>query len=71
MIRRMNWKKLITDLQNCKMTQAEIGAACGAAQSTISVLLNNGGEPCYSLGEKLRELHKRKTRTLKKQETKE
>ena len=62
----MNWKTLIAELQQRGMTQAEIGEACGTSQSTISSLIVRGGEPAYSLGAKLRELHKKQMRSANK-----
>lgn len=58
---RMNWKQLIAEIQEYgNLTQSEIGEKCGTTQSTISSLVNReGGEPVFSLGSKLRDLHKK------------
>ena len=68
MIKAMNWKTIISDIQSVgRLTQAQIGKACGTTQSTISSLFNQAGaQPAYPLGAKLMELHKktmRKSRT--------
>lgn len=36
----MDIKKIITELNNCRMTQKQIAEKCGCAQSTINNLLN-------------------------------
>lgn len=61
------WKKLIAEIQEFgDLTQSEIAAKCDTAQSTISSLINrDGGEPSYSLGEKIKELHKKVSKTRK------
>ena len=55
------WKQIIAEIQEYgDLTQAEIGEKCGTTQSTISSLVNrDGGEPTFSLGEKLQTLHKK------------
>jgi transcriptional regulator with XRE-family HTH domain len=60
----MNWKILIAEIQEYGgLTQAEVGEKCGTTQSTISSLANrSGGEPSFSLGSKLKELHKKLAR---------
>lgn len=60
----MNWKILIAEIQEYGgLTQAEVGEKCGTTQSTISSLVNReGGEPSFSLGAKLKELHKKLSR---------
>jgi len=60
----MNWKILIAEIQEYGgLTQAEVGEKCGTTQSTISSLVNReGGEPSFSLGAKLQELHKKLSR---------
>jgi len=64
----MNWKLLIAEIQELgDLTQAEIGEKCGTAQSTISSLVNReGGQPSFSLGEKLKALHKRVSKRKQK-----
>lgn len=48
------------------MTQADIGKHCGTTQSTISSLVNReGGEPSFSLGAKLIDLHKLTTSDMR------
>jgi DNA transposition AAA+ family ATPase len=55
------WKQIIAEIQEFgDLTQAEIAGKCDTAQSTVSSLINrDGGEPSYSLGEKIKELHKK------------
>jgi DNA-binding XRE family transcriptional regulator len=67
MMRLMNWKNIIAEIQATgSLTQAEIAKACGTAQTTISSLINReGGEPGHSLGEKLMALHKKQMRKAK------
>ena len=67
----MNWKQLIAEIQEAgDLTQAEIGEKCGTTQSTISSLINReGGEPSFSLGVKLKELHKRSLKPTRKPRT--
>lgn len=63
----MNWKIIIAEIQEYGgLTQADVGEKCGTTQSTISSLINReGGEPSFSLGVKLKELHKRLVRKKK------
>lgn len=57
MLRLMDWKKSIADLQNAGMTQPQIAIACGCQQSTISMLATGKTtEPRDSLGQALRQL---------------
>jgi len=60
----MNWKTIISDIQTVgKLTQAQIGKACGTKQSTISSILNTeGSQPAYPLGVKLMDLHRKTMR---------
>lgn len=47
----MDWKKLISDLQAAGVTQVQMAAKCGCAQTTISDLLNGRIErPRYEIG---------------------
>jgi transcriptional regulator with XRE-family HTH domain len=64
----MNWKLLIAEIQERgDLTQTEIAEKCGTAQSTISSLIRrDGGEPNFSLGEKLKDLHKRVSKRKQK-----
>lgn len=60
----MNWKNIIADIQKVgKLTQAQIGLACGTKQSTINSLYSgSSAQPAYPLGVKLTELHKKTMR---------
>lgn len=64
----MNWKIIIAEIQEYGgLTQTEIGEKCGTTQSTISSLINReGGEPSFSLGVRLEDLHKKIARKNKK-----
>lgn len=56
----MDWAQIIKDISSTGLRQEQIAAFCGCGQSTISDLaVKKGREPGYSLGTKLRELHKR------------
>lgn len=56
----MDWKKLIADLMGV-MTQQEIAAHCGVAQSTVSDLHRGQTQaPSFDLGDALRTLHKQR-----------
>ncbi len=59
----MDWKSLITELQERGFTQPQIAAFCECGQATISDLANgNTKEPRHSLGESLRRLHRSKAK---------
>jgi predicted XRE-type DNA-binding protein len=52
----MNWTSIISRLQERGLSQAQIAAACGCGQATISDLARSGGgtkEPRFSLGKAL------------------
>lgn len=52
----MNWTSIIARLQERGLSQAQIAAACGCGQATISDLARAGGgtkEPRFSLGNAL------------------
>lgn len=54
----MDWKKLIAELSDAGVTQAEIAAECGVAQSTISDLHRGASKsPSFDLGSSLVALH--------------
>jgi transcriptional regulator with XRE-family HTH domain len=55
----MDWKALIADLVATGLTQIELAAQCGVAQSTISDLHRGASkQPNYELGSALVRLHK-------------
>jgi len=57
----MNWKKLLSELNEMGMTQAVIAKECGCGQSTISELLRGITiSPTFDLGNKLINLHVQK-----------
>jgi len=55
----MNWAKLISDLQQAGMTQAEIAASVGCSQPHISDIANGrrGKQLTYVVGDGLVRLH--------------
>ena len=55
----MNWAKLISDLQQAGMTQAEIAASVGCSQPHISDIANGrrGKQLTYVVGAALVRLH--------------
>lgn len=55
----MNWAKLISDLQQAGMTQAEIAASVGCSQPHISDIVNGrrGKQLTYVVGDGLVRLH--------------
>lgn len=56
----MNWKQLISDLQERGYTQPRIAAICGCAQATISAIASGKTlDPKSSLGDALRALRDR------------
>jgi len=63
------WKKIISEIQeHGSLTQYEIGEKCGTSQSTISSLVHReGSDPSFSLGEKLKNLHRKVTKRSKKE----
>ena len=57
----MDWKLLIADLQATGLTQKRIAVECQTVQSHISGLARGlRSEPGHSLGERLRELHRKR-----------
>lgn len=59
----MDWTKLIADLREVGMTQAEIASELKCSQSTVSELARNERyEPTYRLGRALEALHGKRTR---------
>lgn len=61
MMSGMNWTSLIGDLIGWGMTQAEIAAAIGVKQPTISGILSGAQKDMrWQNGERLRELHVRR-----------
>lgn len=62
----MDWKKLISDLQAHGLTQAEIGKRVNAAQPTICDIAHGRiTDPRFSVGDRLRALHRRVTAKAK------
>lgn len=56
----MNWTNLISDLIGLGLTQADIAAAIGVKQPTISGILSGAQKDMrWQNGERLRELHAR------------
>lgn len=54
----MDWKKLIADLQAAGVTQVQMAAHCGCAQTTISDIVNGRTRrPRYEIGAALVTLH--------------
>lgn len=54
----MDWKKLISELMDCGMTQKAIGEYIGLSQGAISQILKGLQDDVrWNDGEKLRELH--------------
>lgn len=54
----MDWKKLLSDLDEAGLTQAAIAAHCGVAQSTVSDLGRGATlTPRFDFGQKLIALH--------------
>lgn len=54
----MDWKKLIADLQAVGVTQVQMAAHCGCAQTTISDIVNGRTRrPRYEIGAALITLH--------------
>ena len=57
----MDWPKLIKELADAKVTQAQIAESCGVAQSTVSeVLRGEIKSPSFAFGSKLIELHRQR-----------
>ncbi len=55
----MNWKKIIQELTDSGLTQAQIAERCNTGQSHISALSNGiRKSPNWLLGESLIKLHK-------------
>lgn len=56
----MDWKKIIQDLTNSGLTQAQIAESCNTGQSHISALSKGVRKsPNWQLGESLINMHKR------------
>lgn len=63
----MNWQKIIRDLTDFGLTQADIAEKIGVSQPTVSDLKNgNIKEPLHSKGVALVGLHKRMSRRINK-----
>lgn len=64
----MNWKQLISEIADASgLTQAQIAAHTGLAQSSLSELLSGSTkEPRFSTGQKLVAMHRRYTRKSRK-----
>jgi transcriptional regulator with XRE-family HTH domain len=66
----MNWTKIISEIVDAGITQAQIAERCGISQPYVSDLMaGKSANPGYALGVALEELHKkrhRKTLTLAK-----
>lgn len=65
----VEWKRLIQELLDAALTQAEIASRCGVKQSTVSDLYRLPERtPNYDFGRALIDLHKRTTRASKRKE---
>lgn len=53
----MNFKQLISELEDSQLTHQEIGELCDSGKSNISQIKTRGTVPNYFLGEKLIKLH--------------
>lgn len=54
----MDWNKIVTEIKESGLTQAEIAAAIGVATGTLSELCSGKvSEPKWSRGDALLELH--------------
>lgn len=63
MMSAMNWENLIRELRALGMTQEGIATEIGVKQPTISALATGKAkEPSFTVGDKLRSLHRRMTR---------
>lgn len=59
----MDWKQLFSDLAKAGLTQTRIGEAVGISQCYVSELASGKkGEPRYSVGKRLVELHRKTVR---------
>jgi predicted XRE-type DNA-binding protein len=60
----MDWKKLLQDLADARVTQVQIAERCGVKQSTVSELARGvTKEPQFSFGSKLQAMHAELTPT--------
>lgn len=63
----MDWENLIRELRAFGLTQEGIASAIGVTQPTISALATGKAkEPSFTVGDKLRALHKRMSRKATK-----
>ena len=54
----MNWKKILCELSEMRVTQKEIAAACGVSQAAVSDLkVGDVAEPRHAFGAALIDLH--------------
>ena len=54
----MDWRELIGALKAAGFTQAQIGEAVGLTQASVSALYRGEtADTCYSVGQRLVELH--------------
>ena len=64
----MNWKQLISELSDMRVTQKEIAAFCSVSQASVSDLkAGNVSEPRHSFGASLIALHTKHKRKARKE----
>ena len=65
----MNWQKIIIDLCDSGLTQQEIAAKAGCAQTTVSELASGKtADPRFSLGQRLLAIARKRKPTQTAQE---
>lgn len=63
----MDWKKLLSELSDMRVTQQQIAAACGVSQASVSDLkVGNAKQPRYAFGVSLIDLHRKEMRKARK-----
>lgn len=63
----MNWKSKIAEIKATGWNEVRIAGFCGCTQSTInSIATGNTKDPRHSLGDKLLNLHRLRTRAKRR-----
>ena len=64
----MDWKKLLSELSDMRVTQQQIATACGVSQASVSDLkVGNAQQPRYAFGVALINLHRKESRKARKE----
>ena len=58
LVKKIEWGVLILQLRNAGVSSAELARLCGSTPETIMFYVRTNGQPRYSIGEAILQIHK-------------